>query len=63
MLKVRFGGTSKLYLETLSANKLECRRLQDSIEMNWDKKINKAVFRGSATGCGINIDTNIGKIN
>ncbi len=25
----------------------------------WDKKINKVIFRGSATGCGITIKTNI----
>lgn len=27
--------------------------------IDWDKKINKAVFRGSATGCGINLDDNV----
>lgn len=27
--------------------------------VGWDKKINKAVFRGSATGCGINTDDNV----
>jgi len=27
--------------------------------MDWSKKINKAVFRGSATGCGITVDTNM----
>ena len=28
-------------------------------ELNWDKKINKAVFRGGATGCGLFPDTNM----
>ena len=30
-----------------------------NFEMDWDKKINKCVFRGSATGCGITVDTNM----
>lgn len=33
--------------------------LKDIEIVDWDKKINKAVFRGSATGCGINSDDNV----
>lgn len=29
------------------------------LELNWSKKKNKAIFLGSATGCGISIDTNM----
>ena len=31
---------------------------EEDIELNWDKKIPTAFFRGSATGCGKTIDTN-----
>lgn len=33
--------------------------LNEIKQVKWDEKINKAVFRGSATGCGINEDDNI----
>jgi len=32
---------------------------EQKFEMDWSKKINKAVFRGSATGCGITVGTNM----
>jgi hypothetical protein len=32
--------------------------LKDVKMVDWDKKINKAIFRGSATGCGTNEETN-----
>jgi hypothetical protein len=31
---------------------------QDTVNSNWNKKIPKAVFRGSATGCGVTPETN-----
>ena len=30
-----------------------------NLEKDWSKKMNKCVFRGSATGCGITVDTNM----
>jgi len=31
----------------------------DKINLKWNKKENKCIFRGSATGCGITLDTNM----
>lgn len=44
--------TKKLYPPTCSSMEL------DDITLEWDKKISKAVFRGSATGCGTTPETN-----
>lgn len=42
-----------------TCNKSYSNEESKKLELNWDKKQNKAIFMGKATGCGINIDTNM----
>jgi hypothetical protein len=36
----------------------DCRDYKYNFEMDWDKKMPTAVFRGASTGCGVTVDTN-----
>lgn len=42
-----------------TCNKSYSKEENKNLELNWNNKKNKAIFMGKATGCGLNIETNM----